>query len=73
MLVVNTSIFSIFQEEAFGVSVVLIPSQNLLYNQIFLSSDARSLALLYIKTPCISIPYESTLVHTHSVPLVFLT
>ena len=50
-MVVNTSIFSIFQEETFGVSLFLIPSQNLLYNQIFLSSDARSLALLCIKTP----------------------
>ena len=51
MLVVNTFIFSIFQEETFGVSLVLIPSQILLYNQIFLLSDGRSLALLHIKTP----------------------
>ena len=47
----NTSIFSIFQEETFGVSLVFIPSQILLYNQIFLLSDGRSLALLLIKTP----------------------
>ena len=33
MLVVNTLIVSIFQEETFGVSFVLIPSQILLYNQ----------------------------------------
>ena len=47
----NTFIFSIFQEETFGVFLVLIPSQILLYNQIFLLSDGRSLALLYVKTP----------------------
>ena len=51
MLVVNTSIFSIFQEETFGVSLVLIPSQILFFNQIFLLSDGRLLALLHIKTP----------------------
>ena len=44
-------IFSIFGEETFGVSLVLIPSQFLLYNQIFLWSDGCSLALLYIETP----------------------
>ena len=47
----NTFIFSIFHEETFGVSLASIPSQILLYDQIFLLSDGPSLALLNIKTP----------------------
>ena len=60
----NTFIYSIFEEETFGVSLVLIPIQILLYNQIFLLSDGRSLALLYIKTP-----WSETLSFGHLMPL----